>query len=88
MSYDMCVVQWPIDKTNKKNKWMLKSENVLRVMRSVSKSYLTLNKPTDKCSVYCLKTKLRPRFIGPFTVVAKKDLAYTLNLPLVLRTHP
>ena len=27
------------------------------------------------------KTKLRPRFIGPFTVVAKKVLAYRLNLP-------
>ena len=34
------------------------------------------------------KTKLRPRFIGPFTVVAKKGLAYTLNLPRKLRTHP
>ena len=27
------------------------------------------------------KTKLRPRFIGPFTVVAKTSLAYTLNFP-------
>ena len=34
------------------------------------------------------KTKLRPRFIGPYTVVAKKGLAYTLNLPRKLRTHP
>ena len=34
------------------------------------------------------KTKLRPRFIGPFTVIAKKDLSYTLNLPRKLRTHP
>lgn len=25
--------------------------------------------------------KLRPRFIEPFTVIAKKDLAHTLNLP-------
>ena len=34
------------------------------------------------------KTDLRPRFIGPFTVTAKKGLAYTLNLPRKLRTHP
>jgi hypothetical protein len=34
------------------------------------------------------KTKLRPRFVGPFTVVAKKGLAYTLNLPKKMRTHP
>ena len=34
-----------------------------------------------------LQTKLRPRFIGPFTVVAKKGLAYTLFLSRKLRTH-
>ncbi|KAG3195862.1 hypothetical protein PC128_g8145 [Phytophthora cactorum] len=34
------------------------------------------------------KTKLIPRFIGPFKVVAKKGLAYTLNLPKKTRTHP
>jgi len=34
------------------------------------------------------KTKLRPRFVGPFKVVAKKGLAYTLNLPKKMRTHP
>ena len=45
------------------------------------------NLPTKVVSaVY--KTKLRPRYIGPFTVVAKKGLAYTLNLPHKLRTHP
>ena len=32
--------------------------------------------------------KLFPRFIGPFTVIAKKVLAYTLNFPRKLRTHP
>ena len=35
-----------------------------------------------------LNTKLRLRFIGTFTIVAKKGLAYTLNLPRKLRTHP
>ena len=45
------------------------------------------NLPTNVVSaVY--KTKLRPHFIGPFTVVTKKGLAYTLNLPRKLRTHP
>uniref|UniRef100_H3H8X9 Tf2-1-like SH3-like domain-containing protein n=1 Tax=Phytophthora ramorum TaxID=164328 RepID=H3H8X9_PHYRM len=34
------------------------------------------------------KTKLRTRFIGPFKVMAKKGLAYTLNLPKKMRTHP
>ena len=45
------------------------------------------NIPTKVVSAV-FKTKLRPRFIGPFTVVAKKGLAYTLNLPRKLRTHP
>ncbi|GMF52220.1 unnamed protein product [Phytophthora fragariaefolia] len=38
------------------------------------------NLPTHAVSVV-FKTKLRPRFIGPFKVAAKKGLAYTLNLP-------
>ena len=32
-------------------------------------------------------TKLRPRFIRVFTVIAKKFLVYTLNLPCKLRTE-
>ena len=40
--------------------------------------------PTNVVSVVS-KTKLRPCFIGPFT---KKGIAYTLNLPRKLRTHP
>ncbi|OWZ13300.1 Pol Polyprotein [Phytophthora megakarya] len=45
------------------------------------------NLPTHAMSAV-FKTKLRPRFIGPFTVVAKKGLAYTLSLPSKMRTHP
>ena len=45
------------------------------------------NLPTNGVSAV-FKTKLRPRFIGPLTVVAKKGLAYTLNLWRKLRTHP
>ena len=45
------------------------------------------NLPTNVVSAV-FKTKLRPRYIGPFTVVAKKGLAYTLNLPSKLRAHP
>ncbi|KAG3204878.1 hypothetical protein PC129_g22358 [Phytophthora cactorum] len=45
------------------------------------------NLPTNAVSAV-FKTKLRPRFIGPFKVVAKKGLAYTLNLPKKMRTHP
>ena len=45
------------------------------------------NLPTNVVSAV-FKTKLRPRFIGPFTVVAKKGLTYTLKLPRKLRTHP
>ncbi|OWZ19845.1 RxLR effector protein [Phytophthora megakarya] len=43
--------------------------------------------PTHAVSAV-FKTKLRPRFIGPFAVVVKIGLAYTLNLPLNMRTHP
>ncbi|KAG2778356.1 hypothetical protein PC129_g10300 [Phytophthora cactorum] len=43
--------------------------------------------PTHTVSAV-FKTKLRPRFIGPFKVVAKKGLAYTLDLPKKMRTHP
>ncbi|KAG3116416.1 hypothetical protein PI125_g4664 [Phytophthora idaei] len=45
------------------------------------------NLPTHAVSAV-FKTKLKPRFIGPFKVVAKKGLAYTLNLPKKMRTHP
>ncbi|KAG3230320.1 hypothetical protein PI124_g24581 [Phytophthora idaei] len=45
------------------------------------------NLPTNAVSAV-FKTKLRPRFIGPFKVVAKKGLAYTFNLPKKMRTHP
>ena len=34
------------------------------------------------------KKKLRQRFIGPFTVIAKKVIAYTLNIPRKLHTQP
>ena len=33
------------------------------------------------------KIKLRPRFIGPFPVVAKKGLAHKLNIPRELRSY-
>ena len=33
------------------------------------------------------KTKLRPRFIGPFTVIKQKNLTYKLNIPRKLHTH-
>ncbi|OWZ08829.1 hypothetical protein PHMEG_00018570, partial [Phytophthora megakarya] len=45
------------------------------------------NIPTHAVSAV-FKNKLRPRFIGPFKVVAKKGLAYMLNLPKKMRTHP
>ena len=31
---------------------------------------------------------MRPPFIRPFTVIAKKGLVYTINLPRKWRTHP
>ena len=45
------------------------------------------NLPTNVISSV-FKTKLRPSFIGSLTVIAKKGIAYTLNLPRKLRTHP
>ena len=47
----------------------------------------TKNLPTTVVSSVS-KTKLRPRSIGPFMIIAKKSLAYTLNLPRKLRTYP
>jgi hypothetical protein len=60
---------------------------MLRVMRSGTVLLNAKNLPTHAVSAV-FKTKLRPRFVGPFTVVAKKGLAYTLNLPKKMRTHP
>ncbi|POM67057.1 Pol protein [Phytophthora palmivora] len=61
----------------------------LSVLRHVGDLVLlnTKNLPTHAVSAV-FKTKLRPRFIGPFKVVAKKGLAYTLNLPKKVCTHP
>ncbi|KAL4129901.1 hypothetical protein PRIC2_005908 [Phytophthora ramorum] len=33
-------------------------------------------------------TKLRPRFVGPFTVIGVHSNAYTLDLPSTMATHP
>ncbi|KAL4114536.1 hypothetical protein PRIC2_014470 [Phytophthora ramorum] len=33
-------------------------------------------------------TKLRPRFVGPFTVIGVHGNAYTLDLPSAMATHP
>jgi hypothetical protein len=34
------------------------------------------------------KTKLHPRYVGPFKVVACKGKAYRLQLPTTMKTHP
>jgi len=34
------------------------------------------------------KTKLRPRYVGPFKVLARKGKAYRLQLPSAMKTHP
>ena len=65
---------------------MLKAEAVCRVIRSETKYYLML-KPSYEYGVCCFKTKLRPRFIGSSTVMAKKTIAYTFDLLRKLRTH-
>ena len=59
-----------------------KAEVVLRIVRSVIKQY-SMQKTIYECSVCCLQMKLRPRFIEPFTLLAKKAPAYTLDLPLI-----
>ena len=65
-----------------------KCRGCVKPLRSDTKFYSMLKKlPTNVVSAV-FKTKLRPRFIGQFTVVAKKGLAHTLNLPRKLRTHP
>ena len=64
---------------------MLKAYSVLKVGDHVLFNAKNLHTSVVS-AVY--KTKLRSRYIGPFMVVAKKSLAYTLNLPPKLRTHP
>ena len=65
-----------------------KGRDILNVMSSENKFYLMLKKLSTNVVYAVFKSKLRSRSIGPFTVVAKKLLAYTLNLPRKLRTHP
>ncbi|GMF57383.1 unnamed protein product [Phytophthora fragariaefolia] len=45
------------------------------------------NLPTPAVSAVG-STKLRPRFVGPFTVIGVHDHAYTLDLPSSMATHP
>lgn len=45
------------------------------------------NIPTHAKSVV-FQTKLHPRSIKPFTVIARKGLAYTLNRPKKMRSYP
>ncbi|GMF25309.1 unnamed protein product [Phytophthora fragariaefolia] len=45
------------------------------------------NLPTSAVSAVG-STKLRPRFIGPFTVIGVHGHAYTLDLPSAMATHP
>ncbi|KAE9132880.1 hypothetical protein PF010_g3020 [Phytophthora fragariae] len=45
------------------------------------------NLPTQAVSAVG-STKLRPRFVGPFTVIGVHGHAYTLNLPSSMATHP
>ena len=82
------MTQWLKDKTNKNDKQMLKTEVLLNVIKVGDQVLLNAkNIPTSVVSAV-FKTKLRPRFIGPFTVTSKKGLAYRLNLPRKLRTQP
>ena len=59
---------------------MLKAEVVLNVISSETKFYLMHKSLTTYVVSAVYKKKLRPSFIGPFTVIAKKGLAYTLSL--------
>ncbi|GMF14761.1 unnamed protein product [Phytophthora fragariaefolia] len=45
------------------------------------------NLPTQAVSAVG-STKLRPRFVGPFTVIGVHGHAYTLDLPSSMATHP
>jgi hypothetical protein len=45
------------------------------------------NLPTQAVSAVG-STKLRPRFVGPFSVIGVHGNAYTLDLPSAMATHP
>ncbi|KAG3073624.1 hypothetical protein PC121_g8578 [Phytophthora cactorum] len=66
--------------------------SVLRKVRDAMAESQDLKKEyadaQGRVNVERFETKLRPRFIGPFKVVTKKGLAYTLDLPKKMRTHP
>ena len=86
MSYDMCVTNWL--KVRRKK---VASTYHRQIYRSYAVKYHLLfnanNLPTYVVSAV-FKTKLRPRFIGMFTAVAKKGIAHAPNVPRKLRTHP
>ena len=80
-------MQWLIAKTNKMNKMMLKAEDVSILMKLETRSYYML-KFTYKCSVCRLQDEIASALHWAVHGHAKKRLAYTLNLPRKLRTHP
>ncbi|KAE9069693.1 hypothetical protein PF006_g29519 [Phytophthora fragariae] len=45
------------------------------------------NLPTQAVSAVG-STKLRPRFVGPFTIIGVHDHAFTLDMPSSMATHP
>ena len=81
-------MQWIIAKINKNEQADAKGRGCIDSYEVGDQVLLNAkNLPTNVVSAV-VNTKLRPRFIGPFTVTPKKGLAYTLNLPRKLRTHP
>ena len=81
-------MQWLIAKINKNEQADAKGRGCIDSYEVGDQVLLNAkNLPTNVVSAV-VNTKLSPRFIGPFTVTAKKGLAYTLNLPRKLRTHP
>lgn len=74
--------------SQKKHKMMPESAYLLIFAKFKIKFWPnSINLPTDVVSAV-IKTKLRPRFIGSFTVVFKKGILYMPNLPRKLRIHP
>ncbi|GMF21613.1 unnamed protein product [Phytophthora fragariaefolia] len=82
-----CVTLWRLPKTLRRNRVIAKGLNT-QVFQLGDQVLLNAKKlPTQAVSAVG-STKLRPRFVGPFTVIGVHGHAYTLDLPSSMATHP
>ncbi|GMF25862.1 unnamed protein product [Phytophthora fragariaefolia] len=82
LSDSACVTLWRLPKTLRRNRVIAKGVRTRKCFNSNAKNLLT------QAVSAVGSTKLRPRFMGPFTVIGAHGHAYTLDLPSSMGTHP